>query len=267
MLSSNVSSQRVPLHFSPPDHWRHMMVLVADDHSAYRVLLGWFLQKLGLGHELVADGGEGLVAITRRHFDLVISDCHMPGMDGYALARAIRLHEQGHAHRRVPIIALTANLQPDDPQRCRDAGMDGWLLKPLTFAQVCDVLGRWLPGPPGEVSPALPRASTHWPTRVDMIQTFGSERVVNQMLDSLLREARMDCAALADARITLNTQLALGRLHRLLGSLAFLGCDDLESQGGSLIEQVRIHGVQANLGRLEVFEHELKLYFAYLSTL
>ena len=100
-----------------------------------------------------------------------------------------------------------------------------------------------------------------------MIQTFGSERVVNQMLDSLLREARMDCAALAGARITLNTQLALGRLHRLLGSLAFLGCDDLESQGGSLIEQVRIHGVQANLGRLEVFEHDLKLYFAYLSTL
>ena len=243
------------------------MVLVAEDHSAYRVLLGWFLEKLGLGHEVVQDGCEGLAAFTRRHFDLVISDCHMPCMDGFALARAIRLHEQENALGRVPLIALTANLLPDDPQRCRDAGMDGWLLKPLTFAQVCDVLGRWLPGPPGEAWPAVPRASTAWPTRADMLQTFGSEHVVDQMLASLLVEARLDCEALADARITLNTQLAVDRLHRLLGSLAFLGCDDLETQGGLLIEQVRIQGVQANLGRLEVFEHDLKLYFAYLNTL
>lgn len=267
MLLSDVASQHVPLQFTPPDHWRHLAVLVADDHSAYRALLGGFLEKLGLGHEVVQDGCEGLAAVTRRRFDLVISDCHMPCMDGFALARAIRLHEQKYASERVPIIALTANLSPEDPQRCRDAGMDGWLLKPLTFAQVCAVLGRWLPGPPGELWLAVPRASKAWPTRADMLQTFGSERVVNQLLASLLGEARLDCVALADARITLNTPLAVERLHRLLGSLAFLGCDDLESEGGLLIEQARIHGVQANRGRLEVFEHDLKLYLVYLNTL
>ncbi|WP_448652829.1 response regulator [Pseudomonas fluorescens] len=267
MLSSDVSAQRIPVHFSPPDHWRHLAVLVAEDHSAYRALLGWFLEKLGLGHELVSDGCEGLAAIRRRRFDLVISDCHMPRMDGYALARAIRLHEQANGQRRVPIIALTANLQADDPHCCRDAGMDAWLLKPLTFAQLCDVLGRWLPGTPNDVSPAVPSASSAWPTRAGMVQTFGSEQVVNQMLASLLHEARTDCAVLAEARITLNAPLALARLHRLLGSLAFLGCDDLEAQGGALIEQVRKYGVWANLGTLEKFEHDLKRYFAYVSTL
>ncbi|MFT0476644.1 response regulator [Pseudomonas antarctica] len=267
MLSSDTSSQQVPFHFSPPDHWRQMAVLVAEDHSAYRALLGWLLEKLGLGHEVVGDGCEGLAAITRRRFDLVISDCQMPLMDGYALARAIRLHEQQNGYRRVPIIALTANLRADDPQRCRDAGMDAWLVKPLTFAQLCDVLGRWLPGPPCGVSPPAPGGSGAWPTRADLIQTFGSEHVVNQMLDSLLREARKDCAALAYARLTSNAQVVQERLHRLLGSLAFLGCDELEMQGGLLIERVRADGMGSSLCRLKAFEHDLKLYFAYVSTI
>lgn len=267
MLSSDTSSQQIPFHFSPPDHWRHKVVLVAEDHSAYRALLGWYLEKLGLGHELVGDGGQGLAAITRRRFDLVMSDCHMPHMDGFSLARAIRLHERKHGHRRVPIIALTAHLLPDDPQRCLDAGMDAWLLKPLTFAQVCEVLGRWLPGPSCDEAPPGARVATTWPTRAALIQTFGSEHVVNQMLGSLLREADKDCAALAQARLTLNTRVAQERLHRLLGSLAFLGCDDLEARGGLLIEQVRTLGVEANLCSLAVFEDDLKRYFTYVSKL
>ncbi|OZO02948.1 response regulator [Pseudomonas sp. IB20] len=267
MLSSDVSSQQGPSRFVPPEHWRHLVVLVAEDHSAYRLLLGWFMQKLGLGHEVVGDGCEGLACITRRRFDLVISDCHMPRMDGYALARAIRLHELENGQRRVPIIALTANLLPDDPQRCRDAGMDAWLLKPLTFAQLCEVLARWLPGPPCEMSAPESEAAMGWPTRAGMVQTFGSEQVVDQMLASLLYEARNDCADLAHARITSNTQVVLDRLHRLLGGLAFLGCDDLEVRGSVLIEQVRTDGVAVHLLSLEVFERDLERYFAYVSAL
>lgn len=124
----------------PPFHWRQLSVLVVDDHSAYRLLLGGLLQKLGLGHETAADGYLGLVAFTTRPFDLVISDCQMPFMDGYSMARAIRQHECDTGMRRVPIIALTANLQNDSPKRCRDAGMDAWLLKPLTLEQLHAVL-------------------------------------------------------------------------------------------------------------------------------
>lgn len=61
--------------------------------------------------------------------------------------------------------------------------------------------------------------------------------------------------------------MTLERLHRMLGSLLFLGCDDLEAGGGLLIEQVRAQGVGQNLSRLEAFEHELHRYFAYLGTL
>ena len=240
---------------------------MVEDHSVYRLLIGGFLHTLGLGQELAGDGREGLLAFTRRPFDLVISDCHMPFMDGYAMARAIRQQERESGLHRVPIIALTANLSHDGPPRCLDAGMDAWLLKPLTFAQLCEVLVRWLPGPPHDPLPQAPNGPTTWPTRAAMIQTFGSEQVVNQLLDSLLREALTDSAALAHARLTLNAQVTAERLHRLLGSLAFLGCDELGAQGGSLIEQVRARGVEENWVRLEAFENDLKLYFAYLSEL
>ena len=267
MLSSDIASQQEPFRFRPPEHWQHRVVLVVDDHSIYRLMISGFLHKLGLCHQLAGDGLEGLAAITRRHFDLVISDCHMPLMDGFVMARAIRVHELERGLLRMPIIALTANLRHDDPQRCRDAGIDAWLLKPLTFAQLCEVLLRWLPGPPQAPSSQAPSRPATWPVRADMIQTFGSEQVVNQMLDSLLREALSDSAVLAHARLTANAQVVAERLHRLLGSLAFLGCDELSAQGGWLVEQVRTHGVPDNVVALEAFEHELQRYLAYLGEL
>jgi CheY-like chemotaxis protein len=267
VLSSDIASQQDPFRFCPPEHWQHRVVLVVDDHSIYRLMISGFLHKLGLCHQLAGDGLEGLAAITRRHFDLVISDCHMPFMDGYAMARAIRLHELERGLLRIPIIALTANLRHDDPQRCLDAGIDAWLPKPLTFAQLCEVLVRWLPGPPHGPLPQAPNRPTTWPTRAALIQTFGSEHVVNQLLDSLLREALADSAALAHARLTSNAQVIAERLHRLLGSLAFLGCDELSARGGWLIEQVRAQGVAENWVRLEAFENDLERYLAYLSKL
>jgi len=268
VLSSDVASQELMCLPPPPSHWRHMCVLVVDDHSTYRAMTGWFLQKLGLSHELVEDGRSALVAIARRRFDLVISDCQMPFMDGYTMARAIRLHERALGRGRVPIIAVTGNLVHDDPQRCRNAGMDAWLLKPLAFEQLREVLVRWLPGPPHVQRPLLSATlSAAWPTRISLTEMFGSAQVVNQILGSLLVEAREDSAALAHARMTLNASLMAERLHRLVGSLAFLGAADLELRGSRLIGEVRAHGVVLNKPQLEAFQRDLAAYLAYLSTL
>ncbi|MFC6297810.1 response regulator [Pseudomonas spelaei] len=268
MLSSDVASQELMLMVPSPAHWRHLCVLVVEDHSTYRTMMGWFLQKFGLRHELVEDGRSALVAIARRRFDLVISDCQMPCMDGYTMARAIRLHERALGHGRVPIIALTGNLVHDDPQRCRNAGMDAWLLKPLTLEQLREVLMHWLPGPPHVQPPLSPAMlSVAWPTRASLIEMFGSAQVVEQMLGSLLIEASEDSAALAHARMTLNPSLTAQRLHRLVGSLAFLGAADLEVRGSMLIAEVRAHGVVLNKPQLEAFQRDLVVYLTYLSTL
>ncbi|AZF30510.1 hypothetical protein C4J89_1019 [Pseudomonas sp. R4-35-07] len=251
----------------PPFHWQHMNILVVEDHSAYRLLLGWMLQKLGLGYELAADGFMGLEAFTRRPFDLVICDCQMPFMDGYSMASAIRQHEHDHGLRRVPIIALTANLQNDTPRRCREAGMDAWLLKPLTLEQLHAVLLHWLPGSDGPQANQETAPAPGWPTRATLVATFGSDAIVDQLLEGLLVEAWEDYRVLRHARSTLNASLAAERLHRLVGSLVFLGGSDLESTATQLIEQVRSGDVASHSVQLELFQARLCVYLEYLSRL
>ncbi|WP_248752649.1 response regulator [Pseudomonas sp. MWU15-20650] len=250
----------------PPRHWQQLNVLVVEDHSAYRLLLSWLLQKLGLGHELTTDGFMGLVAFTSRPFDLVISDCRMPFMDGYSMTRAIRRHEREHGLKRVPIIALTANLQNDSPQCCREAGMDAWLPKPLTLEQLHAVLVRWLPGSEGpQTGPEAAAPVASWPTRATLVTTFGSDLIVDQLLETLLVEAWEDQRVLRLARVTLNASLTTERLHRLVGSLVFLGGTGLESCAMSLIEQVHTDGVAVHSMQLEVFEARLCAYLEYLA--
>ena len=256
------------LQITAPGHWQHRCVLVVEDHSAYRAMMGWQLHTLGLGHQLVDNGHSAMAAIACKHFDLVISDCQMPLMDGYSLARAIRLREQSLGCKRVPIIALTGNLVHDDPQRCRDAGMDAWLLKPLTLEQLHGVLMCWLPDAPAlplNSPPAVPTEG--WPTRKSLIDTFGSAQVVEQMLHSLLVEADQDREALAKAQSTLDARLTAEHLHRLAGSLAFLGGAELESRGSALISAVRARGVAFNNPQLDAFQRDLATYLDYLKAL
>ncbi|MDQ0979237.1 response regulator [Pseudomonas synxantha] len=251
-----------------PAHWRHHCVLVVEDHCAYRAMMGWQLDKLGLSHQLVENGSSAMAAMACRRFDLVISDCQMPVMDGYSLARAIRQREQDLGGERVPIIALTGNLVHDDPQRCRDAGMDAWLLKPLALEPLRDMLMRWLPGEPAALSSRSPGASAPgWPTRASLVELFGSPQIVDQMLRSLLMEAQQDTQALTHALTSLDAGLTAERLHRLVGSLAFLGSAGLESRGSVLISEVRAHGVAFNLQKLEVFQRDLAAYLDYLRAL
>ena len=253
---------------APLPHWQHLNVLVVDDHSTYRALIGWFLQKLEVGHVCRDDGFNGLKAAINTPVDLVICDCRMPFMDGYGMARAIREHERRQGLKRVPIVALTANLQNDSPQRCREAGMDDWMLKPLTLQQLHQVLVRWLPGadaPLADESVAL--AAKGWPTRADLSATFGCDVFVDRMLERLLAEAWEDYALLSQACSRLNTAMAVERLHRLVGGLVFLGATDLETRGLSLIEQLSARGVDHNMQPLEAFKADLRAYLDYLASL
>ncbi len=253
---------------SPPAHWCNLSVLVADDHPTYGALMGWFLQKFGLGHEVVGDGQQAVVASGLRRFDLVISDCRMPVLDGYDMARQMRRREHVEGRQRVPIIALTAQVTPDDVQRGLEAGMDAWLLKPLSAQRLREVLEHWLPAPGGQIaSPFVAVVQAHWPTRAELIQTFGDEQVVNRLLSSLLHEANVDYAGLLQACSTLDQHAAVECLHRLLGSLAFLAGTEPDSRSGRLIEDLREHGIVLNQQALQEFEQGVIVYLRYLTDL
>ena len=119
-------------------------VLIVDDHDANRLLMQRMLERLGCQAEMAADGAQAVQRIAVEDFAVVLMDCSMPVMDGYEATRCVRLTPGPRA--KVPILALTANALPEDRQRCLDAGMDGYLSKPVRLNVLQAELARVLKG-------------------------------------------------------------------------------------------------------------------------
>ncbi|MEM7349164.1 MAG: ATP-binding protein [Acidobacteriota bacterium] len=118
-------------------------ILVADDNSMNRLVVGLQLKALGVSADTVEDGRQTLEALARTDYDLLLLDCQMPELDGYETARRIRA---GETAGRMPIIAMTAHAMKGDRQRCLEAGMDDYIAKPFNEDELVDKLARWLPG-------------------------------------------------------------------------------------------------------------------------
>jgi two-component system sensor histidine kinase/response regulator len=104
-------------------------VLLAEDNLVNQKVAMRMLEKLQCSVEVVADGLAAIEAWRKSNFDLILMDCQMPGMDGYEATREIRNLEQGQRH--ITIVALTANAMKGDEEKCRAAGMDDYLTKPI----------------------------------------------------------------------------------------------------------------------------------------
>jgi CheY-like chemotaxis protein len=125
-----------------------MEVLVIDDNRVNRKVALSILEKLGCRVETAESGEEALSILESRSFDLVLMDCHMPGMDGFETARRIRswAGDASDARARAaatPIVALTADVLPDIRERCLAARMDGVLAKPFSQEQLASEISRW----------------------------------------------------------------------------------------------------------------------------
>jgi PAS domain S-box-containing protein len=119
-------------------------VLLVEDNEVNRRVAVAVLRKMGLQVDAVVDGEEAIECIGAVDYDLILMDMHMPRMDGLEATRVIRAREAGSA-RRVPIVAMTANVVAEARSACLDAGMDEFLPKPFLRAQLVHALKRWLP--------------------------------------------------------------------------------------------------------------------------
>ncbi|MDI1325814.1 MAG: ATP-binding protein [Brevundimonas sp.] len=117
-----------------------LRVLMADDAVANRELVTAIMGGLGVNLDTVCDGAQAVEAARSGDYDLILMDVHMPVMDGLAATRAIRA--MGGAVARTPIVALTANVQPEQVERCLAAGMDGHVGKPIQVAELLAVMNR-----------------------------------------------------------------------------------------------------------------------------
>jgi signal transduction histidine kinase/CheY-like chemotaxis protein len=124
-------------------------VLVVDDNVINQTVLVRLLEKMGVHADLAADGAAAVEAAQARRYDLVLMDLHMPRQDGREAAKHIRALEAG---TRVPIIGITASMATDEMDRCLQAGMDDFLLKPVTAESVRAALERWTGGGPDRLA-------------------------------------------------------------------------------------------------------------------
>jgi diguanylate cyclase (GGDEF)-like protein len=119
-------------------------VLVAEDNAANQQVAIGMLERLGCSVIVASNGVDAINLLERNRFDLIFMDCNMPEMDGYEATRKIRVTEGASAG--IPIIAMTANVQEGDRQKCLQAGMDDYLSKPLKLDRIRATLEKWMPG-------------------------------------------------------------------------------------------------------------------------
>jgi CheY-like chemotaxis protein/HPt (histidine-containing phosphotransfer) domain-containing protein len=222
-------------------------VLVVDDHPINRDVLVQQLRTLGVAADSAPDGLAGLQAWQRGHYAIVFADIHMPQMDGLEMTSEIRRLEASDKRERTPIVAVTANVMSGEDERCREAGMDGYLSKPVSRGRLQAILQRWLGGDDGH-SPAIDRAVLDpWiendePKRRDVLRKFGLSATESRR-DIETAMASGDLVALAAAA------------HRLKGSALAVGARAL-SVAATTLERAAKAGDRAScqdgLGALAV---------------
>jgi CheY-like chemotaxis protein/HPt (histidine-containing phosphotransfer) domain-containing protein len=119
-------------------------LLIAEDHEINQRVIQRQLHRLGIRGDIAADGEQALEAWRRGSYDAILADLHMPRMDGYQLARAIRREEASRGLSRIPIIAFTANAIIGEGSKCFEAGMDDVVTKPVELERLREALVKWL---------------------------------------------------------------------------------------------------------------------------
>ncbi len=236
-------------------------VLLVEDSPINQYIAAEMLRKIGFEVSLAANGAEAVDLVRENSYDLVLMDCHMPRMDGFAATRHIRAWEGISAERpRLPIVALTANAMAGDREACIAAGMSDYLSKPITGPELADMAARHLCDPQigtperaGKPQPAPPAAPDTPPaaapvfdtTRLESLPmvTDGSNpgfarRVLEQFLD-----VGADTLALFErATQAGDDKTRLRCVHTLKSSSAQIGLDALAAVAQDLEHVMRAGG-------------------------
>lgn len=218
------SVARGPCAGPTPSKSTALRVLVVDDYPANRLLLAQQLDFLGHTVRVAEDGAQALRLWLKEPFEVVISDCNMPRLNGYALARAMREHER---RRQIPacrLIGITANAQPRERVRCRAAGMDECLFKPLALNSLVQALASAQPDV--EPAPQPPETQTLLLDVERLQRLVGDDRVaLHALLEDLRRSNRDDLTRLYELE---HDREALAELaHRIKGGARIAGGEGL----------------------------------------
>ncbi len=241
------------------------LILVAEDNETNRDVLLEQLHLLGYSADVAVDGAQALQMWQRGDYALLLSDCHMPNMDGFELTAAIR-QAQGDGPRR-PIIAVTANAMQGEADRCRAAGMDDYLSKPLRVAELRPMLAKWLPSsavitPPGALPPAAPAPKAQDAPVWDSLalgELVGSNLAMQQrLLGKYLVNARGQAAGLRQAAQAHDMQVVKHLAHTLKSASRTVGAVAL----GDLCQQLETAALAGESQRCDEISHQVPEAFS-----
>jgi CheY-like chemotaxis protein/HPt (histidine-containing phosphotransfer) domain-containing protein len=157
-----------------------ILILLAEDNLTNQQVIGRQLTKLGYACEIADDGKLALEAWRKKPYGLLLTDCHMPNMDGFELTAALRADESG-TDKRAPIIAVTANALAGEAERCIAGGMDDYLSKPLAMSDLKATLQKWMPqATPAKVQKPVVQNNDEKETdaeQVDAVETSSQKAV------------------------------------------------------------------------------------------
>ncbi|TAN69078.1 MAG: response regulator [Methylobacter sp.] len=238
------------------------LLLVAEDNETNQKVIQRQLALLGFAADMADDGRQALECWQSGDYALLLTDLHMPKMDGYELTTTIRAKEK--ASRHIPIVALTANALKDEAEHCRAIGMDDYLSKPVQLVQLKAMLKKWLPTV-AKSAPNLPVI----PLDVSVLKALVGDDpvVVSEFLQDFRSSAAQIAAELKIAYAAGQSAQVGALAHKLKSSARSVGalalgelCAEMEQVG----KAGRIEALTAQLSR---FETEMANVSNYLDTL
>ena len=212
-------------------------VLAVDDHQANRLLVSELLRAQGIDATVAASGEEALRLWREHAFDIIFMDIQMPGMDGIEATRCIRAEESG---RRIPIIALTAHAGAEEKARLLSAGLDDYLSKPVSEAQLSNMIKRWMK----ILAPATPSSGeVRGPRLVDIGESLSlsnnDAKLARDMLQMLIKGLIADEQELHRLSKLGDIKGLFELVHRMHGGCCYCGVPRLRETTGLLQEHLR----------------------------
>jgi len=246
-------------------------ILLAEDNEVNQRIAVKILERIGCRVDVAVNGVKALEALDSTRYDLVLMDCQMPELDGFEATRLLRERE-GDGHR-TPVVAMTANAMSGDRERCLEAGMDGYLTKPVRPDELTAAISQWLPRVEADpdAAPSSTTDQTEPPeeglqapnlvvldrSQLAELRALGgsaSTEFMTELIGAFLSEGVAEVEQIRASAVGQDAAGILTAAHRLKGSAMNLGCqaladaaDDLES----LARAGSVEGAEPMLDRLD----------------
>jgi two-component system sensor histidine kinase/response regulator len=233
---------------------RKLRILVAEDNAVNQAVIIRVLQKMGHATVLAHNGKEALAFASAENFDVVFMDVQMPEMDGLAATGAIRESEK-NGGRHLPIFAMTAHAMKGDRERCLDAGMDGYITKPVRFSDIEQTLAG-LPSP--TEMPARPVIEAgSWNKAEALGRIGGDEELLQELCHIFLEESPKLLQKLRQAVAAGDCDGVMRAAHSLKGESSYLGAGGTSQAARQLEEMGRSKDLSRASESFDVLQREM----------